>query len=93
MEVLVQAKADLSIKCKGMTPLFLAATTGSIDIMHILAEAGSFIDQARHDGATPIYAAASNNHPEVVSILVAKGALLNPLYDGKTPLYEVRPGS
>ena len=43
----------------GMTPLFIAAQQGHIDILRVLVKAGADLDQARDNGATPVNLAAA----------------------------------
>ena len=64
-----------------ITPLYAAASTGSLKCVLLLLEAGAnknkgqTIDgQWRYEEATPLHVAAQNGHLEVVQILVESGA-------------------
>eukprot|EP00434_Breviolum_minutum_P023870 symbB.v1.2.021061.t1/scaffold1799.1/size100815/6 len=57
------------------TPLFEAASNGSLQCVLLLLEAGAEKDKGRTDiGATPLSIAAQNGHLEVVRFLVESGA-------------------
>eukprot|EP00434_Breviolum_minutum_P001184 symbB.v1.2.001036.t1/scaffold56.1/size371842/7 len=57
------------------TPLFVAASNGSLKCILLLLEAGAEKDKGRVDtGATPLFIAADQGHLEVVRFLVESGA-------------------
>ena len=59
----------------GITPLYAAASNGSVNCVPLLIEAGAHKDKGRTDiGQTPLHAAAQNGHLEVVRFLVESGA-------------------
>ncbi len=59
----------------GITPLYAAASNGSLNCVPLLIEAGAHKDKGRTDiGQTPLYAAAQNGHLEIVRFLVESGA-------------------
>ncbi|EXC35173.1 hypothetical protein L484_022726 [Morus notabilis] len=67
-------------KCKGITPLHLAAEGGHLVVMDELLERGANID-ARTKGAcgwTPLHNAAKERRREAVKFLVENGAFLPP---------------
>ena len=71
------------------TPLFLAASQGSLKCVLLLLEAGADEEKGRADtGTTPIFIAVQNGHLEVVRFLVQAGANKDQgMTDGRTPLY------
>ena len=72
------------------TPLFEAASNGSLQCVLLLLEAGAEKDKGRTDiGATPLSIAAQNGHLEVVRFLVESGANKDQgtTDDGATPLF------
>ena len=73
-----------------MTPLFIAAFEGRLEIVRSLVESGANKDQCTTDiGATPLYIAAQEGHLEVVRFLVESGANKDQCTTdiGATPLY------
>jgi ankyrin repeat protein len=56
------------------TALHLAAKTGHLDIVCVLADAGSPIDAQDGHGATPLTFAAQEGHLDVVQFLLSRGA-------------------
>ena len=73
-----------------ITPLYEAASSGSIKCVLLLLEAGAEIDKgAMGTGATPLVAAAENGHLEVVRFLVGSGANKDQgrTDNGATPLF------
>jgi len=57
------------------TPLYLAASNGSLKCVPLLLEAGANKEQGEaRTGATPLFIAAGNGHLEVVRFLVESGA-------------------
>eukprot|EP00434_Breviolum_minutum_P013484 symbB.v1.2.011887.t1/scaffold806.1/size231046/14 len=72
------------------TPLYAAASNGSLKCVLLLLEAGANKDQGRtSNGATPLYVAALQGHLEVVRFLVESGANKDQgtTDNGATPLY------
>ena len=72
------------------TPLFVAASNGSLKCVLLLLEAGANKDQDRTvDGATPLFIAAHQGHLEVVRFLVESGANKDQgrTDNGATPFY------
>ena len=73
-----------------MTPLYAAASNGSLNCVSLLIEAGANKDQGTTDvGATPLYIAAHQGHLEVVRFLVESGANKDQgrTDNGLTPLF------
>ncbi len=72
------------------TPLFVAASNGSLQCVLLLLEAGAERDKGRVDiGATPLLIAAGKGHLEVVRLLVESGANKDQgtTDDGMAPLF------
>ena len=73
-----------------ITPLYAAASGGSLKCVLLLLEAGAENDKGRVDtGETPLFAAARNGHLEVVRFLVKSNANfhLGLADNGATPLF------
>eukprot|EP00434_Breviolum_minutum_P024700 symbB.v1.2.021814.t2/scaffold1907.1/size98186/6 len=73
-----------------ITPLYAAASSGSLKCVLLLLEAGANKDQGKTDtGSTPLFVAAEEGHLEVVRLLVNCGAKKDQgtTYFGATPLY------
>ena len=73
-----------------ITPLYAAASRGSLKCVLLLLEAGANKDQAAtNHGSTPLFTAALHGHLEVVRFLVESGANKDQgrKNDGSTPLH------
>ena len=74
-----------------ITPLYAAASNGSLKCVLLLLEAGANKDQGKTDtgSTTPLYIAAAEGHLEVVRFLVESGANKDQgrTDDGATPLH------
>ena len=73
------------------TPLYAAASNGSLKCILLLLEAGANKDQGCRDGETPLFIAAQKGKLDVVRLLVESGAnkdqsVTNNERDGATPL-------
>ncbi|MTI12021.1 ankyrin repeat domain-containing protein [Sansalvadorimonas verongulae] len=67
--------------------LYLAVKDGHTELVHMLAEARSVLDQPASDGDTPLYRAVQDGRTDLVQILVDAGAKLDqPIREGDTPL-------
>ncbi|KAF1318787.1 Tkl protein kinase, partial [Globisporangium splendens] len=72
---------------EGVTPLYVAARNGFIDIVELLLVQGAHVDFCDADGETPLYVAAYNGFLDVVVKLLNYGANVNMSdADGVTPL-------
>lgn len=58
----------------GWTPLHYAASTGQIEMTHMLLELGAEVNARAFDGTTPLMMAAYAGSEEVVRVLLAAGA-------------------
>jgi ankyrin repeat protein len=61
----------------GVTPLLLAAKSGSPALVQMLVQSGASVKQADQLGVTPLMMAAASGNPDVVKALVAAGADVN----------------
>ncbi|XP_054710914.1 ankyrin repeat domain-containing protein 17-like [Uloborus diversus] len=67
-----------SIVCpEGNTPLMFACAAGHEDIVKVLLDAGSHIEDHNENGHTPLMEAASAGHVGVAKLLVERGASIN----------------
>ena len=56
----------------GVTPIFIAAEKGHIEVVKLLMNSTENPNQARNDGATPLSIATQKNHLEIVQLLSQK---------------------
>ncbi|OQS03055.1 serine/threonine-protein phosphatase 6 regulatory ankyrin repeat subunit A-like, partial [Thraustotheca clavata] len=56
----------------GVSPLFIAAQNGDVNIVSQLISAGANINLAERNGYTPLYTAAEQGYIDIVEILVSK---------------------
>ena len=72
--LLLKHGADPNAKHKGLTPLHVAAASGSVDIIHTLLKNGASLKKADEvAGYTPLMVASMLGHAEVVKVLIAEG--------------------
>lgn len=91
VELLADAKSDLSLSCKtfgkGNTALHQATITRDVRMIQLLAERGAPLDAQGAGGWTPLCLTARSGAMEVAKVLIAAGADANaPSGTGKTPL-------
>ncbi|KAG2494483.1 hypothetical protein HYH03_007252 [Edaphochlamys debaryana] len=89
MQALLQggARVDAADEQDGTTPLWIASSSGHIQEVTMLLEAGASLEAATQDGTTPLHVACQNGHTEVVAALLAAGAAKDRAReDGSTPL-------
>ena len=60
----------------GITPLWVSAREGNLEIVHKLIQRGALLNEKVNE-TTPLWSAAANGHDEVVAVLVNSGARLN----------------
>ena len=73
VRALVDSGADVNAAKTddGVTPVYVAAQEGHLEVVRALVDAGADVNSARTtDGATPVFVAAQNGHLEVVRALV-----------------------
>jgi ankyrin repeat protein len=58
-----------------MTPLHIAASTGSAEIVMLLLDAGANVNARTFFDSTPLSFAVVNNHPDVMRILRENGGI------------------
>jgi ankyrin repeat protein len=68
------------------TPLSWAAQEGRINIIKLLLQTETTVDDMDAMGRTPLSRASENGHEAVAELLISKGADVNADNDGKTPL-------
>ena len=54
----------------GITPLFIAAQKGFIEVARLLLEAGADKEKTRDDGVTPLCIAASSGHLQLARLFL-----------------------
>lgn len=94
--VLVRRGAPLEVFVRysgydGVSPLYIAAQAGQIEMMQLLIELGADVRFTRSGlwPDTPLHAAAAAGQVEAVAFLLAqKAAVDTPGYAGRTPLHE-----
>ncbi|XP_037301091.1 LOW QUALITY PROTEIN: sex-determining protein fem-1-like, partial [Manduca sexta] len=70
-----------------VTPLWCAAVSGHLEVVHALAEAGADVNAASDSGSTPVRSACFMTHLPVVRFLVQRGADIHrPNHNGGTCL-------
>ena len=86
---LIEQCAEVNSLSKGgLTPLWIAAHEGNINVVQLLLANKADVNYADKDGATPLYIAAERGRKTVVQILLEHGAEIN-LCDKEnvSPLY------
>jgi ankyrin repeat protein len=84
----VNSRTDRGVD-RDMTPLMLAAISGSREVTEVLIAHGADIHAKNGAGFTPLHAAVYQGHREVAELLVSKGADVNARSnDGWTPLHN-----
>lgn len=69
------------LNSKGETLLFVAASSGYTQIVHLLLEQGADPNQPNSNGETPILGAARYNHLEAIQALIETGAKIHQLME------------
>ncbi len=76
------------------TPLIAACTSGSLEIVRILLQAGASVHIANQKGHTALSEACYHGHSEIVKELVLAGAAIDVRSTfGSTPLHDAAHGS
>ncbi|CAE7511120.1 CTTNBP2, partial [Symbiodinium necroappetens] len=52
-----------------VTPLYIAAQEGQLEVAHLLLQANADMNKATRDGATPVHAAELSGHLEFALLL------------------------
>jgi len=90
VKALLEANPDLvndRSYTDGMTPLYLAARNGNINITELLLANKADVNATNKYGWTPLQGAAQGAHKDVVELLLARGANVDAKdMSGKTPL-------
>jgi ankyrin repeat protein len=72
----------------GMTPLYIAAEAGHLEVAQVLLAAGAYVDAQTRLRRTPLYAAAAAGHYGVVQLLLgARASIDAAVTQGSNPLY------
>ncbi|KAL6634409.1 hypothetical protein ACP70R_027080 [Stipagrostis hirtigluma subsp. patula] len=71
----------------GITPLICAIHSKDVAVVKYLLDHGADKDKVDHDGLAPLHSAAGIGHCEVVELLLARGAYIDPVGAGGTPLH------
>ena len=86
---LVEAKADVNVKCEphGFHVLHTAVFYGTVETIQYLIDSKAAVDVKNNYGATPLYTAACNGKVEAVRLLIDAKANVKAANDlGLTPL-------
>jgi ankyrin repeat protein len=77
--LLLDAGADVTMRdANGVQALGIAVSTGSdIDVIELLIQGGSPIDEKQSDGVTPVMEAAVKRHYDALDLLLENGANIN----------------
>jgi len=76
----------------GDTLLYVASEKGNVDLVKVLIDAGSDVDQGRPtDGVSPLWMASQNGNVDTVKVLIKAGGNVNQARttDGISPLFIV----
>jgi ankyrin repeat protein len=68
------AAVDAVEDSSGKTPLFQAASDGSLEIARLLVAGGANVNSRDRDGSTPLHSAAAGGQVEMVRFLLGKKA-------------------
>lgn len=74
IQILLNAGANIEAKCRGFTPLHLAAYNNALKVVKVLLDAGASIRARSNDLRTPLHLAAQNGWLRVVMMLLDAGA-------------------
>ena len=82
------ANVHATTRLNALTPLWLAAQSGSAVMVYLLLDNKAEADAANGDGVTPLMIASASGNPDVVQILIERGANPNAAEKayGQTPL-------
>lgn len=81
--------AGVNVNTKNMygeTPMHFSVLYGTPEIVRYLADRDADVNIGDKDGHTPLYEAAKHDKLEMIDILIEKGARINNLVEGKTPM-------
>ena len=67
----------MQVKHNGVTPLYIAAQNGHIDVVKLLLDNKTDVNASNHYGVTPLYCAAQNGHTKVVKLFLGNKANAN----------------
>jgi ankyrin repeat protein len=85
---LSEARAAVNIaNNEGVSPLYIAAQDGHVDILKLLIKAKGDVNQCENDGFSPLMVASGRGLVEVVELLLSNGADVHlKAKDGRTAL-------
>ena len=76
--MLAELGADVNIPDKDcVTPVFIAAQNGHVDVISVLAELGADVNIPKNNGYTPLHFAALHGHTDTVRALIELRADVN----------------
>lgn len=81
-----RALVNLDVTVRRETVLQIACTSGSLEVVKLLIEAGANVNQVGGNGETPLIAAIRTGADGLVELLLSKGADPNLPKDGNSPL-------
>jgi ankyrin repeat protein len=73
----------------GSTPMHIAASTGNVDLMKLLIQAGGDPNRIRPDGHSPLSLAVQEDDLALLKLLVAEGGDVKRSYDPEDPIVDV----
>ena len=87
-KVFIDAGCDVEKRMNGQTPLMMACSVGSIELVEMILEAGAYVNAVAPNGATALSEAI--NHPHILRKILEAGADRTIKKEGKTPLEQAR---
>ena len=83
------AEPKRSARSRRSSDILRGQSTFERDVLRLLIESGSAVNQQDGQGRTPLFVATEENHPEAISVLLEKGADPNiATATGEVPLHE-----
>ncbi|KAK8043811.1 purine and uridine phosphorylase [Apiospora phragmitis] len=88
-KLLIEKDADITaVYNDGETPLYMALSTGHLEVAKLLIENGIDVNAAANNGSTPLHWTSSEGYEGVAKLLIQKGADVKAVnIYGETPLH------